>query len=179
MKMAQSIGKSITCHLGYNNFTFELWMILHKADCNGLMTHRSQYPAPLNRAYGENPENLNQYKSEDNFKRFLKKLTLKYKKTAISPTILVVKIAVFCVCRKLFCTSESLKIPEFSLQILSSLILYYGDGGIRTLVPRRANAFRVRPVMTASIRLHIHIICEQILFYLKNSIKSRRFVIFF
>ena len=34
-----------------------------------------------------------------------------------------------------------------------------GDGGIRTLVPRRANAFRVRPVMTASIRLqyrHFH-----------------------
>ena len=28
-----------------------------------------------------------------------------------------------------------------------------GDGGIRTLVPRRANAFRVRPVMTTSIRL--------------------------
>ena len=28
-----------------------------------------------------------------------------------------------------------------------------GVGGIRTLVPRRANAFRVRPVMTASIRL--------------------------
>ena len=27
------------------------------------------------------------------------------------------------------------------------------DGGIRTLVPRRANAFRVRPVMTTSIRL--------------------------
>ncbi len=30
-----------------------------------------------------------------------------------------------------------------------------GVGGIRTLVPRRANAFRVRPVMTTSIRLHI------------------------
>ena len=30
-----------------------------------------------------------------------------------------------------------------------------GDGGIRTLVPRRANAFRVRPVMTASIRLPV------------------------
>ncbi len=28
-----------------------------------------------------------------------------------------------------------------------------GDGGIRTHVPRRANAFRVRPVMTTSIRL--------------------------
>ena len=32
--------------------------------------------------------------------------------------------------------------------------LLSGDGGIRTLVPRRANAFRVRPVMTTSIRLH-------------------------
>ena len=31
-----------------------------------------------------------------------------------------------------------------------------GDGGIRTLVPRRANAFRVRPVMTTSIRLQIY-----------------------
>ena len=37
-----------------------------------------------------------------------------------------------------------------------------GDGGIRTLVPRRANAFRVRPVMTASIRLRI--ICAQSVF---------------
>ena len=31
-----------------------------------------------------------------------------------------------------------------------------GDGGIRTRVPRRANAFRVRPVMTASIRLRMN-----------------------
>lgn len=34
-------------------------------------------------------------------------------------------------------------------------IISDGDGGIRTLVPRRANAFRVRPVMTTSIRLLI------------------------
>lgn len=33
-----------------------------------------------------------------------------------------------------------------------ALRLYGGVGGIRTLVPRRANAFRVRPVMTTSIR---------------------------
>jgi hypothetical protein len=76
MKMAQNIGKSITYHLGYSNFTFELWMILHRADCNGSLAHRSQYLAPLNRAYGENFENLDEYKHEDNFKRVLKKLTL-------------------------------------------------------------------------------------------------------
>ena len=34
-------------------------------------------------------------------------------------------------------------------------IKFGGDGGIRTLEPRRANAFRVRPVMTTSIHLRI------------------------
>ncbi|MDD4761164.1 MAG: RloB domain-containing protein [Bacteroidaceae bacterium] len=76
MKMAQNIGKSITYRLGYSNFTFELWMILHKADCNGSLVHRSQYLAPLNKAYDENFENLEQYKHKDNFKRVLKKLSL-------------------------------------------------------------------------------------------------------
>ena len=33
------------------------------------------------------------------------------------------------------------------------LFPFRADGGIRTLVTRRSNAFRVRPVMTASIRL--------------------------
>ena len=35
------------------------------------------------------------------------------------------------------------------------LLCYGGDGGIRTHVPLRTTAFRVRLVMTASIRLHI------------------------
>lgn len=69
MKTAQNIGKSITYRLGYSNFTFELWMILHKSDCNGSLTHCSQYLVPLNKAYDENFENLAQYKHEDNFKR--------------------------------------------------------------------------------------------------------------
>ena len=43
----------------------------------------------------------------------------------------------------------SVKITEIAL------LVFGGDGGIRTHVPRKANAFRVRPVMTTSIRLHI------------------------
>ena len=35
MKAAERIGKSIKYHLGYSNFAFELWIILHKADCSG------------------------------------------------------------------------------------------------------------------------------------------------
>lgn len=83
MAQAQDIGKSITCHLGYSNFTFELWIILHMADCNGSLTHRRQYLEPLNRAYGEQFENLDQYKHEANFKRILKKLTLDHVKQAV------------------------------------------------------------------------------------------------
>jgi hypothetical protein len=83
MKEARNVGKSITYRLGYSNFTFELWIVLHKADCNGMLTHRSQYLAPINRAFAENFENLAQYKQEDNFKRVLSKLTLDNVRDAI------------------------------------------------------------------------------------------------
>jgi len=76
MKSAEKIGKSIKYNLGYSNFAFELWIVLHKADCNGSLTHRRQYLLSLNRAYAKQFENLDQYKHEDNFKRILGKLTL-------------------------------------------------------------------------------------------------------
>lgn len=83
MKMAQNIGKSITYRLGYSNFAFELWMILHKADCNGALVDRTKYLAPLNRAYGEHFESLDEYKHENNFKRLLRSLTLEQVRQAI------------------------------------------------------------------------------------------------
>ena len=76
MKSAEKIGKSIKYNLGYNNFAFELWIVLHKTDCNGSLIHRRQYLVPLNRAYSEQFENLDQYKHEVNFKRLLDKITL-------------------------------------------------------------------------------------------------------
>lgn len=83
MKEVQNSGKNIKYRMGYSNFTFELWIILHKDDCNGHLMHRSQYLAPLNRAYEEHFENLDQYKHEDNFKRILKQLTLNHVRAAI------------------------------------------------------------------------------------------------
>lgn len=84
MKQAQDIGKKVKYKLGYSNFTFELWIILHKADCFGTVPNRSRYLEPLNRAYGENFESLPQYKEESNFKkRILAKLTLNDAKDAI------------------------------------------------------------------------------------------------
>lgn len=83
MKAAQSLGKNIKYRLGYSNFTFELWIILHKANCNGAKTHRRQYLAPLNTAYGEHFESLEEYKHEANFQRILGKLSLNEVRAAI------------------------------------------------------------------------------------------------
>lgn len=83
MKEAQRLGKDIKYVLGYSNFTFELWIILHKADCNGAKAHRQQYLAPLNAAFHEHFNSLDEYKREDNFQRILKQLSLGDVKEAI------------------------------------------------------------------------------------------------
>lgn len=76
-------GKQIKYKLGYTNFTFELWIILHKADCNTFFSHRRDYLQPLNRAYGEQFETLDHYKHESNFKRVLSKLSVSDVEAAI------------------------------------------------------------------------------------------------
>ena len=75
MKEAKS-QKKISYVLGYSNFTFELWMVLHKRTCNGSLSHRRQYLAPICDAFGEKFEDLDHYKREDAFVRCLNKLTL-------------------------------------------------------------------------------------------------------
>lgn len=75
--------KGIQYNLGYSNFTFELWMVLHKQTLNGALTHRSQYLSPINKVFDENFGNLDKYKHETNFKRCLSKLTIEDVKEAI------------------------------------------------------------------------------------------------
>ena len=38
LKQTRSLGKQIRYKFGYSNFTFDLWMVLHRCDCNGLAT---------------------------------------------------------------------------------------------------------------------------------------------
>lgn len=76
MKAAKSLGKQISYQFGYSNLTFDLWIVLHMGDCNGSISHRKNYLAPLNRAYDEHFENMDEYKHEANFKRCLGKLQL-------------------------------------------------------------------------------------------------------
>lgn len=84
MKKANESGKYITYKFGYSNLTFDLWIILHMAECNGFITHRKNYITPLNHAYDENFESMAEYKHEDNFKRCLAKLQLSNVINAVS-----------------------------------------------------------------------------------------------
>lgn len=75
--------KNIKYHLGYSNFAFELWMIVHKKDCFGPFNNRKQYLTPIQQCFKEKFEDLGHYKQETAFKRCLNKLTLEDVKAAI------------------------------------------------------------------------------------------------
>ena len=75
--------KDIYYVLGYSNYAFELWMVLHKRNCNGPLSHRSKYLDPICQAFGERFEDLDHYKQEKAFKRCLSKLTIEDVKAAI------------------------------------------------------------------------------------------------
>lgn len=82
MKEAKK-SKGIHYDLGYSNFTFELWMILHRKNCYGLLSHRKQYLSIINDAFDQKFNSLDQYKREKNLKKCLTKLSLNNVKEAI------------------------------------------------------------------------------------------------
>lgn len=76
MKKAQEMGKAVKYYFGYSNFSFDLWIVLHKINCNQTLAYRSQYLPYINRTYEEDFETMDKYKRENNFKRCLSKLDL-------------------------------------------------------------------------------------------------------
>lgn len=75
--------KGLQYDLGYSNFSFELWMILHKKNCNGCLTYKKEYLALINKAYEQKFISLKSYKNKDNFRKCLDKIGLSDIKTAI------------------------------------------------------------------------------------------------
>ena len=77
--------KNINYKLCYSNFTFELWIILHKIDCYTRLSDKTQYLKLINKAYDTNFRSLHDYKKEDHFKKgILDKLTLDDVSSAIN-----------------------------------------------------------------------------------------------
>ncbi len=55
---------------------FDLWVILHKIDCNGKITNKEDYIKYLNQAYNEKFQSMKEYKCKDNFRHCLDKLKI-------------------------------------------------------------------------------------------------------
>lgn len=75
LKEAKS-QKKIAYTLGYSNFTFELWIILHKKNCFSPLTDRKQYLEYINSAFESKYISLDVYKKEKEFKSCLQQLTI-------------------------------------------------------------------------------------------------------
>lgn len=92
LKEAEKLGKQIKYNMGYSNLTFELWIILHKMDCNALLNQRTQYLQYINKAYNKKFKNLDEYKNKDNFNQILNNLTIDNVKDAIKRSEKIMKI---------------------------------------------------------------------------------------
>ncbi len=71
MKKAKELKNGIRYELGYSNFSFELWMILHKRDCNRPLNHRRDYLNILKNAYGFDADSLDEYKEKSFFEQHI------------------------------------------------------------------------------------------------------------
>lgn len=76
MKSAAKIKKKVKYSLGYSNYAFDLWIVLHKSCVMGRKSHRSNYLSDINRCYNTQFESMTEYKEEANFKTVLNCLTL-------------------------------------------------------------------------------------------------------
>lgn len=84
MKSAAKMKKKVKYRLGYSNYTFDLWILLHKSCLMGRKSHRSNYLSDINRCYKTEFESMAEYKEEAKFKRLLNCLTLEDVVSAIS-----------------------------------------------------------------------------------------------
>lgn len=76
MCKAEKQGKSIIYNLGYSNLTFELWILLHRVNCNNYISNKVHYLKYINQYFNKKFTDLEEYKSEDNFKKLLSDLSL-------------------------------------------------------------------------------------------------------
>ncbi|CAN2326890.1 RloB domain-containing protein [Fusobacterium sp. oral taxon C10] len=75
MKEAEKL-KKIEYQLAYSNFTFELWIILHKCNCFNPLNDRKEYLSYINKVYNKNFQSLRDYKKEENLKKILDELNI-------------------------------------------------------------------------------------------------------
>ena len=64
---------NIKYELGYSNYSFELWMLLHVTDVSLVCDNRYSYLSSINRYFESNFRSLDDFKQKDNFKKILER----------------------------------------------------------------------------------------------------------
>ena len=75
IKEANRLDKKLCYRSAYSNFTFDLWMVLHRQNvihCG----HRKEYIRQINNAFGTDFQKMDDYKKETNFKAILSEISL-------------------------------------------------------------------------------------------------------
>ena len=91
MRKAESTF-GISYRLGYSNYTFELWMLLHVADMNYGVASRVAYLKPVNQYFHRNYKSLDDFKTEAEFQGILNEfITLDAVLLAVSRAERIVK----------------------------------------------------------------------------------------
>lgn len=62
--------------LGYTNYTFDLWIIIHKRDMFHCITNRDKYYKDINKAFKTSYNHMDEYKKEEEFRKILNSITL-------------------------------------------------------------------------------------------------------
>ncbi len=70
IRMAEDMF-GINYELGYSNYTFELWMLLHVADMTHAVQNRHSYLTPVNRWFHRHYLSIDEFKSHDEFQGIL------------------------------------------------------------------------------------------------------------
>jgi len=83
LKKIKISHKNYNYRLGYSNFAFELWLLLHKNYSFASIAHRTHYMQPINEAFGTNFIRLKDNKHKEPFEKLLAKIDLSNVKKAI------------------------------------------------------------------------------------------------
>ena len=75
MREAEQLGKQVKYSLGYCNFSFELWILLHVTNATRGFSDRSQYLGEINTNFHENFSSMKEFKREESLKHLFEKLT--------------------------------------------------------------------------------------------------------
>ena len=57
--------------LGYSNFSFELWLLMHVCNMSKQYTNRKQYLSEINKNFHRDFQNINEYKKESEFQSII------------------------------------------------------------------------------------------------------------